>query len=1692
MDDLRLFRRLREHDLAPDLVPSLDALARLPLAQRMPCLGALHPALSAPEAAVRAAALRALAGADGPLAFAAILAALDDPDPAARRDAVEALRASAAGHPARWAHAVFHPDPVVRRAAVGAAAPVHAERYPFFLLADPACRDEVLARIEAGDDASLPAQSLPSVLELAKKGVLPGPIARRLISWSDARRWLSRARQRDPDRIAALVDADERLAAPPPPEAPGADAFDDFFELLWDAGEAEDERAGSLWREAAAQASDHATARRMVASLLVVAGARGGWGGASGRRAAGLCAALWPRFLVLAWIPRELRRAAVETLYGVGRSARRATDEALREVVLHEICRRPSGRLDLFVVGGLLHLCHEHPYERLRAWVGLEAVLEAFGEDVDGSIPFLSLHDDSKEGRADLIAQICASHPFQRPLLLALLALASPLDALDFLDGLAPPEASEVAIELVGVARRAPPALTPKRTARLAQVLGPRLARGDVRAFLVAWLGSPAPEDLPFGLAVLGAVSLALPAEPLVDAVASLEAELVRRLAAAVPYCASFPHGKELALAHGLVEHPDREVSAWARSRIPAADAPAPPVTRAGEGRIPRLSRSARASIAGAAEAALGAALAPCLAGPTTGLCEALAERPAPAVPAVVACVALLGAHDPIAAVERELARFGSTSPAFLGALDREAVRNWEREPDLPLFGHALLHRWERHAFAAFDALIGLAGGLAEGLATAARLHLGYLAIEVWDAAASVVAMWRWRDRSRLASFATEALGEVLVGALDGPLGEPAARMLVSVHEAGVGGDVLGAVRSIVSGLLPDLSDATREILAPWIESRGLPARPLPRRRSAAELDEETVARLRASDDLDALEAACRAESTRVVEEAALRLLELGEGGTARLVRVLSSATTPPEIRPLLESVALWPDGPSLAALRAYAADPDAPAELRFRLLAGLIERGEREHLEAALAVACEGLSGPHWFRPEDWARLRKAGATDDALALALATSPQAHAYRRALETLLTDPRPTASTLDAVRAFLEQGTERMGELRRRAARWLWALRDRAGFPILLAEVLEQAAPDMPLLAGVHPDLCRLAVDAVLTAGPRAVAESKILKLLEPPEVDPLAAAEAYERLLAQSWNDGVRAAVVPKIEASRRRPAKLREIAETFAWGVRMGRELTGRLFKVEMIGGKGLGYTRFEESRVFVTPLPILRREQHGRELVEGLILHELGHHMYHRGEIAQKAWKEAQEGGFHGLLNLVADEHLERNLRALDPGFGDRLKRLAAYAFQHSAKEIAVAELVDGLAAMAFEVLTATRLGLARGDACVVVESGPLLLAMERSGLGFMRFMRALRMGLGNRHDDPDVAAALELFRTGFRRRSMPELLAVARRLREIFGWQVELVESMGPHEALGDGDGLGLGEGITGAEIDQEIERIAGVPKKPPQGSGRAGAGGRRAINVGPDESFDTIGSVVKVPFDPAEHARHAAMVARPARQMRRYLERLGLRYEPERFRLRGRRVDPTRARAVVLRGDPRMLIARELRVSADLFVGVLVDCSGSMTAKDNIGKARLFGAMLAEAARGLRGVDLRLYGYTDTVIYDAGDAARCAVHALQAGGGNNDAAALWHAAQAALASGRKAKLLVMISDGLPTECSVGALRGLVSRLGGRMGISCAQVAVQPLAEVCFPHYVVLEEGDQDAAVRRFGAIVARLVQRAVAGR
>jgi hypothetical protein len=1565
------------------------------------------------------------------------------------------------------------------------------------LLPDPACGSDLLPRLEG---QAVSGNILPLLFDYVQRGLLPRPTARALIAamgWQDFLHGLNRFHQRNPVQAAqvlaaaASAEAVERLRT-----EKSRDVLDAILDLFWappedaatpspDTETFFDKLTGGLLALEAAQV------QRLIAALLTAAARHGSWQ----PRAAELCVVFHPGMLVYRWIPRDVRYRAVQGFYALGTRCPRRPDEFVRSLLNEEVCRRPSGALDLWVIGGLLHLVDKNPYQKLQLWVGPNRITAAFLEDMEHAAPFFCLTDDSEQGRQYLIHEIGRQRRPRRAFFHALLAHAVTADGLDFLTAVDGDGAVQVFTELLRLADRRGMSLSENKSHCLAAVLGPKIAAAAVDGFLHHWLERPAPEEFDLGLRILGVLARTLDGAKLVQAAHALELPALKKFLTATAWCAGFPYGKEVQLARVLTHHADEEVRAWARLRVTIGKSVAPPPQRLGSPTVATLSETDRWQLSHCGEGGLHRELVlkGCLRRPMLGLCEALAGRPALDRPSVEACAALLASHDSVEEVAEQFARFGSDDAAFLELLEREVVKTWLAEQRLPLLGHAWLYRWEEHNFAFYAQLLGhWKDGLPAALAFARGLAARPLARRLWEAVTLLLGIWRWRDKPAFRAVCTELLGAVLIEALTSLVGELAASILVLLHEGSAAPGLLADWKARVALRLPELRGTVRGILHPWIDSTGLVGAPVARRPVAPPAPATVIAQVRASADLNQLEAWCCLHDARIVEEAALRLLELGEEGTARLLALLRRVPLPPMAATLAVTISLWPDGPALNDLRAFVADAVQEPELRFLAGIGLLKRGERGALDAVLAAACVETKPP-WFLPEHWQELVNLGIPDRTLALSLAVSAQPHAYTRAVPQLVCHGGPDEEAHQALRAFLEAGNRRARTLRVRAAAWLHTQDDFTGFPILLENECNLNQPRTPnLLRNADADLVEATVTAVLVAGPRVLLEKDLFAMLNWGGVDPEAQADAYARLLSDAAADTTRAGALARLKPTRSRAHKLRRVAEAFAWGVQQARILTGKLFIVEMIAGEQLGYTRLNQNKVFINPLPILRGEPHGRDTVQALILHELGHHLYHRGETQEQVWKDAETRGLARLLNLVADEHLERNLRAGDEEFGNKLKRLAAHAFQHAEREVPVETLLDGLQGQAFAVLTTTRLGAARRMGRVVVESGQILLEMERAGLSFARFFRALRMGLGNRHHDPRVAEGLALFRGRFRQSSMERLLDLAQRLRDIFGWETQLLQSFSQDECQrGEpGDLLADSEGITNSEIQSEVERVLN-PENRPKPARQGKPSGRLWINVADNERFATIPTVEHIDFDPVQHAVYARQVARPARNMRRYLIKLGLALLPQRMRLRGRSLDRTRLPALVTRRDPRLLIAREHQVRTDLFLGVVIDCSGSMQVGQNIEKAKLFGVLLAEAARGLPGIDVRLFGFTDRVIYDAGHAARCAVHGLVANGGNNDAAGLWHAAQAALASHRKAKLLVMVSDGLPTECSVAALRGLVQRLGRRFKICCAQVAVRRLEEVCFPHYVLLEENDVDASVRRFGGVVARLVWKAMHG-
>jgi len=1695
MLDVTLFEALHRGEIsAPDFAIALEGLARLPLLERAVYLGLLEVALVDAREAVRVAAVRVLAGANGRPAFRALLRALSDQSAAVRQAAVESFATSAAKQPSRWIHLLFHPEPDVRLAAL--------ERLPesqrgrvLFLLPDPIAAPLILSWLASERRPRLPAAGFTLVLGLWRAGHLAAPVAAKLLDDLEPSAVLDYGNfgpRRAPELCRSLV-----LAGAGAREHFGGDALDPIFAIVLGADDLLRKRLLLRFTEQILQSGPRL---RAAAAMLANLPAQGPEGSSEERAtdAFGLVCHLAPEAFGARAIPVAARRRAARALFSLNGTPPAQEKEAL-ESWIRELCEDASGHVDLSVVAGLLRLARfSESAEVLAAAVDGNRLIEAFLRDPIASAPLLSPRLIQTERRA-LLGRLRAADSARFGAIVALSLWVLPIDQLAPLSDLEPEQALAVLPSLFELEQRPEVELGIKKVRALVQrfvellkqpseTVTPELVEAKLPGLLRSWLRQPAPAASNVAVRLVGTLLGPLNAETFVRLLLELEPEALARLLEVLPHCPGISFGQELALAHALQGHALAPLCAWADERLGAPgrvpfEAPAP------AGKVRLLTPEEQQRVLAADERDLERFCRGLRGERTLGLPEALRPRAAPAGPQPAVVAALFGACDEVAEVAAQVERFSADLLGFLEELEALAVGQWAHTPELPLLGAAWLWRWERQALRVGELAVASEGGIPRLLEWGKGLAFAALRESVWSACARCLAIWGARNKNQF--WQAVADGKVLVRAaldeLDTELGDAAAELLLVLYRNQV--PALSGALAELRELLPNVALSVANKLDLLLDTRGFKFRATGVRQHQRSVPEAELRVVRASSDLAELSQACTRESHVLVQEAVLRLLELprGEATLAALLGRAHELRLPGRIA---ESIPLWSDADALGSVRELLLGTTTSSELRFRVALAFLERGERALLPLAYAAALDP-DDDHWFSAKDYQRLCDADSTEGAW-LMLARSPHPHAYRPAVLGLL----GKSAVLDAermlsLRGFLEGGTDRDATLRLSVAERLALLSDDLGFPLRLSQALTRRNFESsgPLLR--DPTLFLAATRGVLLAGEALDREHAMVDLLAHAPV--VERDLAFQEVLLDSHNAFAAERAVRSLDERQARIGKLQELAGLFAWGFRIGLVLTGRHHRPHMTSDGAYGYVRRNDPRVYVTPLPLLRGDPNGKDVVEGLILHELGHHRWHSGPANDSVWAAAEKVKMHRLLNLVADEHLERNLRALQPEWGDKLKRLAAYAFQHAAKEIEVSDLLRVLGVNAFAVLSSCSLELGHDPNRVRVDSGALLRTLSELGHSFARFMRALRMGLGNRHEDPKVEAALALFRPSFKKLEMPALLDVAYKLRDIFGDDAVLLDGFGGAETVDEGERQNtIAKGtLDDRDIQPEVERILDPRKL--KGNKSAGRGGgtppKLSINVTGVPHFDKIEKVERLIVDPGAHQEVVREVARPARRLRSFFEELGIQRSPVRFRTSGTRLDRPRLGRLVLLSDPRVLTARQPRFDTDLFLGVVVDCSGSMEAADNIIKARRFAVLVAEAAKGLAGIDVRVFGFTDAVIYDAGDARRCAASSLEAGGGNNDAGALLHVAEIAKRSRRRAKLLVMVSDGLPTDCSAQALTDLVKHLEKREHMVLAQVAVRPLEEQCFTHYVRLDQGDASEVVRRFGETIARLVSKAL---
>lgn len=607
------------------------------------------------------------------------------------------------------------------------------------------------------------------------------------------------------------------------------------------------------------------------------------------------------------------------------------------------------------------------------------------------------------------------------------------------------------------------------------------------------------------------------------------------------------------------------------------------------------------------------------------------------------------------------------------------------------------------------------------------------------------------------------------------------------------------------------------------------------------------------------------------------------------------------------------------------------------------------------------------------------------------------------------------------------------------------------------------------------------------------------------------------RILHNQWNGEV-PLIQPleekRVVPSRPRWQELRDQAENIRqWASDIGQQLLGKMVRIHQ-HRQGFGYTVQADSRgpidIYVSDTSVTRGHPHGEQIMKGLALHEIGHHLFDIGVRGFSTMQGiARSEGIKEIFDILIDERMERGLRSRRPEWGIFFDRLASYAFVQTEHKIPLHEYAALLEWEPTDVLVALQQKQIPGT---FVQSGVCdrevkirlrdcdLLAIPKAIPPLYAFLWCFRCGLDpGLFYDSCVARAIEKIPGHLKDLNHAQLLQLSREIGHEIGTMQQNREALERTNSLlnecphlrgmwgrlerGLSESQRLVEGMFQAAGEIRRNIVVESHERRPRPRVETLRRGGRTINVGASLEFPAIQREEELKPDVFAYTQRLVTIRKYIRKMRSFFERLGRQTVEVYASRRGRRLDMAQVRSMVLLQKPNVLVDSVEDTLPDLYVGLLIDRSGSM-AGERMNRAQMFASLFLESTRGLRGIVGHIHAFDDSTLYRLGDLQQRAIADLEAMGGNNDAGALQRAAELALQSRKRRRLLIVISDGMPTECTAASLQKLVHHLSEEKGILCAQVAVEPLQHICFPHHLDVSQYELDEAVSRFGQLLIRL--------
>jgi hypothetical protein len=166
--------------------------------------------------------------------------------------------------------------------------------------------------------------------------------------------------------------------------------------------------------------------------------------------------------------------------------------------------------------------------------------------------------------------------------------------------------------------------------------------------------------------------------------------------------------------------------------------------------------------------------------------------------------------------------------------------------------------------------------------------------------------------------------------------------------------------------------------------------------------------------------------------------------------------------------------------------------------------------------------------------------------------------------------------------------------------------------------------------------------------------------------------------------------------------------------------------------------------------------------------------------------------------------------------------------------------------------------------------------------------------------------------------------------------------------------------------------------------------------------------------------------------------------------------------------------------------DTHLSVLIDTSASMKTEGRLDKARTIATTLAVCLDECPNIESAFFGYNNSLYLCGSHGQGLSVGGLQPNGKTNEAAALDFIHREFSTIPSRNKIVIVLSDGQPTSCSVDSVSAVVERMAKRDGFQFVCVMLGPEQHPAYRNTVKIDGTLDRAAIISFGQSLATVLK------